>query len=1033
MSNVGQIERKAQEKVLRLFQDRLGYEYCGSWEYRGGNSNVEVDLLTENLKVRGYDDNLINKAILKLTSDASLGGGRDLYEANQDVYGLMRYGVHVKPGIGENIETVWLIDWANPQANHFAVAEEVTIAGNHTKRPDLVLYGNGIALGTIELKRSKVAVSEGIRQTIGNQKADFIRPFFTTVQLVMAGNDVEGLRYAVVDTPEKYWLRWREESDIEEPLDRALTQLCSKERLLEIIHDFMVFDAGVKKTCRHNQYFGVRAAQTRVAERESGIIWHTQGSGKSLTMVWLAKWLREHQPDARVVLITDRTELDEQIEGVFNGVNEEIYRTTSGTDLLSTLDRSTPWLICSLIHKFRGSDDEARDEVEADFIKELKAKLPAGFQAKGNLFVFVDEAHRTQSGKMHDAMEAILPGAMFVGFTGTPLLKADKETSIETFGSFIHTYKFDEAVEDGVVVDLRYEARTIDQDLMAPDKVDKWFEAKTKGMTDLSKAELRKRWGTMQKVVSAEPRARQIVNDILLDMDTKPRLMDGRGNAMLVGSSIYQACKFYELFCQAGFKGKCAIVTSYQPQAGDIAKEDSGEGATERLRQYDIYRQMLADHFNEPADRAMNKVGLFERQVKDKFVNEPGQMRLLIVVDKLLTGFDAPSATYLYIDKKMQDHGLFQAICRVNRLDGDDKDYGYIVDYRDLFNSLETAITDYTSGALDGYEKEDIEGLLSDRIGKAREDLDAALEKIRALCEPVEPPKNTLQYQKYFCAAEQGNAEQLKANEPKRVELYKTVAALVRSYGNLANEMDAAGYSEAEGSAIKTEVAHYASVRGEVKLGAGEDVDLKQYEAGMRHLLDTYILSKPSEVLSDLGDAGLIQLIVNLGAGALDKLPTGIKNDPEAAAETITNNIRMIIIDERPMNPRYYDRMSELLDALLEERRRGALEYKDYLAKLVDHAAKVGKGESDTKYPAWADNGARRALVDFFFREHNLAMEVDKAVRESKPDSWVGNPLKEKKVRNAVWNVIRVHYDDLQKDEVIEQLMDLLRARHEYH
>jgi type I restriction enzyme R subunit len=596
MSDVGQIERKTQERVVKLFKEDLHFEYLGNWEYRESNANVEIELLTENLKARGYNDNLINRAIYKLKSDASLGGGRDLYEANLDVYGLLRYGVHVKPGVGEQTETVWLIDWSNPEANHFAVAEEVTIAGNHSKRPDLVLYVNGIALSTIELKRSKVAVSEGIRQTIGNQKADFIRPFFTTAQLVMAGNDVEGLRYGVIDNQEKYWLSWREESDIEEPLDRALAQLCSKERLLEIIHDFMVFDAGVKKTCRHNQYFAVKAAQLRVAKREGGIIWHTQGSGKSLTMVWLAKWLREHQPDARVLLITDRSELDEQIEGVFNGVNEEIYRTTSGSDLLSTLSQSAPWLICSLIHKFRGSEEEDdRDEADTEFIKELKAKLPANFLAKGNLFVFVDEAHRTQSGKMHDAMKLILPGAMFIGFTGTPLLKADRETSIETFGSFIHTYKFDEAVEDGVVLDLRYEARTIDQDLMAPDKVDKWFEAKTKGMTDLSQAELKKRWGTMQKVVSAEPRARQIVNDILLDMDTKPRLMDGRGNAMLVGSSIYQACKLYELFSQAGFKGKCAIVTSYEPQVGDIAKEDSGEGATERLRQYDIYRQMLAD------------------------------------------------------------------------------------------------------------------------------------------------------------------------------------------------------------------------------------------------------------------------------------------------------------------------------------------------------------------------------------------------------------------------------------------------------
>jgi type I restriction enzyme R subunit len=1026
-SNVGQVERKAQHRVVELFLDSLGYEYLGNWQYREGNSNVEVELLTANLKARGYDDNLVNRAIDRLKSDASLGGGRDLYEANSDVYRLMRYGAKVRPGVGEQTETVWLIDWKNPDANHFAVAEEVTVMGQHTKRPDLVLYVNGIAVGTIELKRSKVAVSEGIRQTIGNQRSEFIRPFFTTVQLVFAGNDVEGLRYGAIDTPEKYWLEWREPSEVEEPLDRGLTQLCSKPRLLELVHDFLVFDSGVKKVCRHNQYFGVKAAQGRVAAREGGIIWHTQGSGKSLTMVWLAKWIREHQNDARVLLITDRTELDEQIEGVFHGVNEDIYRTSSGVDLLTTLNQSEPWLICSLVHKFRGSEDEDdRDDAERRFIAELQAKVPANFRAKGNLFVFVDEAHRTQTGKMHAAMKELLPEAMFIGFTGTPLLKKDKETSIETFGSFIHTYKFDEAVADGVVLDLRYEARTIDQDLTSPAKVDAWFEAKTKGMTDLSKAELKKRWGTMQKVVSSEPRARQIVDDILFDMETKPRLMDGRGNAILVGSSIYQACKFYDLFCQAGFKGKCAIITSYNPQASDISKEDSGEGATERLRQYEIYRQMLADHFNEPADVAGNKVELFEKQVKEKFLDHPGQMRLLIVVDKLLTGFDAPSATYLYIDKKMQDHGLFQAICRVNRLDGDDKDYGYIVDYRDLFNSLNKAITDYTGEALDGFERDDIEGLLSDRIEKAREDLDEALERIRALCEPVEPPKNTLQYQHYFCAREQGNAQQLKANEPKRVELYKAVAALTRAYGNLANEMEEGGYTTSEAAAIKSEVAHYANVREEVKLGAGENVDFKQYEAGMRRLLDTYISADPSEVISNFGEATLIELIANLGTAAVDKLPAGIKKDPEAVAETITNNIRKLIIDERPLNPKYYDRMSKLLDAILDERRRGALDYKDYLAKLVEHATKVGKGESDTNYPSWADNGARRALIDFFLPEHNLAIEVDRAIRHSKPDSWVGSPMKERVVKRALRGAVPADFDRL------EELFELVKARHEY-
>jgi type I restriction enzyme, R subunit len=1027
MSDVGQVERKTQKRVVQLFQELLAFDYLGNWEYRPDTSNVEGDLLAQNLRARGYREVLIGKAIAELKKAGALGGGRDLYEANRDVYGLLRYGVKVKAGIGEQTETVWLIDWSAPQANHFAVAEEVTVLGHFTKRPDVVVYVNGIALVTLELKRSMVSVTEGIRQTIGNQSPAFIRPFFTTVQLVMAGNDVEGLRYGVIDTAEKYWLTWKEPSDIEQPLDRALTQLCSKARLLEVIHDFMVFDAGVKKACRHNQFFGVKAAQARVAQREGGIIWHTQGSGKSLTMVWLAKWIREHQPEARVLLITDRTELDEQIEKVFNGVNEKIYRTSSGTDLLATLNQSQPWLMCSLIHKFRGPEAESeRDDADEAFIRELQAKLPKDFRAKGNLFVFVDEAHRTQSGRMHEAMKLLLPGAMFIGFTGTPLLKTDQATSIETFGSYIHTYKFDEAVADGVVLDLRYEARDIGQDLTSPGKVDKWFEAKTKGMTNLSKAELKKRWGTMQKVVSSEPRARQIVDDILLDMETKPRLSDGRGNAMLVSSSIYQACKFYEMFSQAGFKGKCAIVTSYAPQPGDIAKEDAGHGATEALRQFDIYRQMLADHFSEQADAAMTKIELFEQQVKERFINHPGQMRLLIVVDKLLTGFDAPSATYLYIDKQMRDHGLFQAICRVNRLDGDDKDYGYIVDYRDLFNSLESAITDYTSGAFDGYEKKDIEGLLGDRLTDAREDLDEALERIRGLCEAVAVPKGTLQYQQYFCAMETGNADQLKANEPRRVELYKSVAAVVRAYANLANEMGAAGYSDVEAAAIKAEIAHYAAVRDEVKLGAGENIDFKAYEAGMRHLLDTYISAKPSEVVSDFKDAGLIQLIVDLGAGALDKLPEGIKKDSEAVAETIANNVRKVIIDERALNPKYFDRMSELLDAILDERRRGALDYKAYLAKLLEHATKLGKGESDTKYPDWANNGARRALVDFFYPALQVAVEIDTTIRLVKPDSWVGNPMKERRVRRALKAALP------ENDDRLDDLFDLVKARNEY-
>lgn len=1030
MSDVGQVEREAQNRVVRLFKERLKYRYLGSWEGRADNSNVEVELLESNLRSRGYVSTLVSKAIDQLKKAAALSSGRDLYEANRAVYELLRYGVKVRSGAGEQYETIWLIDWSDPQANDFVIVEEVTVVGQQTKRPDIVLYINGLALVTLELKRSWVAVSEGIRQTIGNQKRQFIRPFFSTVQLVLAGNDVEGLRYGVIETPEKYWLQWKEPSDVEESLDRALLQMCDKERLLELIHDFTVFDSGVRKACRHNQYFGVKAAQERIGRREGGIIWHTQGSGKSLTMVWLAKWIREHQEDARVLLITDRTELDEQIERVFNGVNEQIYRTSSGVDLLDTLNQSAEWLMCSLVHKFGSSaDGKNKSKADDEFIKELKAKIPKGFKAKGNLFVFVDEAHRTQSGKMHDAMKDLLPGAMFIGFTGTPLLKADKATSMEKFGSFIHTYKFDEAVEDGVVLDLCYEARSIDQHLTSPAQVDKWFEVKTRGMTDLSKAELKKRWGTLQKVASSEPRAKQIVQDILLDMETKPRLMDGRGNAMLVGESIYQACTFYELFCNAGFRRKCAIVTSYAPHPGDISKEDSGAGQTEKLRQYDIYRRMLADHFGESKDVAMTKVEEFEKEVKRQFVEEPGRMRLLIVVDKLLTGFDAPSATYLYIDKTMRDHGLFQAICRVNRLDGDDKEFGGIVDYRDLFKSLQESITDYTSGALDGYDPRDIEGLLTDRIGKAQEALDEALERIRALCEAVAQPRNTLQYQQYFCAADPGNAEQLKANEPKRVELYKAVAAVTRAFANFANDMEAAEYTNHEIEDIRAEIRHYTAVRDDVKIGAGEDVDFKQYEAGMRFLLDTYIQADASEAMTNFEEAGLVQLIVELGAGAVDRLPKGVKNSPEAVAETVANNMRKLIVEERATNPKYFDKMSALLDAIIEERRKGAIEYQDYLAKLLETGAQLGRGESDDtyKYPTWANNGAKRALVDFFLPDEALAAEVDETVLDSKPHAWVGNPLRERKVRNALKRALPEDFDRL------DELLELVKARHEYH
>ncbi len=1043
MSTVGQREILTQKRVVEFCRDALGYAYLGHWKDREGNSNVEEAHLIAWLKRQGHGEKLIRKALHQLDQVAALGGSRTLYDANREVYGLLRYGVKVRPDVGEQTETVWLIDWKNPEANDFAVAEEVTVAGENNKRPDVVFYVNGIALGVLELKRSTVAVSEGIRQNLDSQKKTFIRSFYTTVQLVMAGNATEGLRYSAIDTPEKYWLRWKEDEAHSEagdnPLLRELGQLCRKDRLLEIIHDFMVFDAGTKKACRHNQYFGVRSAQTRVERREGGVLWHTQGSGKSLIMVWLAKWIREHVPGGRVLIITDRTELDDQIEKVFKGVSEEIYQTTSGADLVEVLNATEESLICSLIHKFGASDE---GDIDA-FLADIKKHLPKGFRAKGEIFVFVDECHRTQSGKLHEAMKALLPDTMLIGFTGTPLLKSDKRRSIETFGPYIHTYKYDEAVRDGVVLDLRYEARDIDQSITSQAKIDQWFASKTQGLTDLARAQLKRRWGTMKSVLSARDRLEKIVADILMDMATRDRLRSGHGNALLVSGSIYSACRFYEMFQRTDLAGKCAIVTSYRPMPADIKGEETGEGLTEKLRQYEIYRKMLAAHFDEPEDTAMYKVERFEEEVKKRFIEEPGQMKLLIVVDKLLTGFDAPPATYLYIDKQMQDHGLFQAICRVNRLDADDKEYGYIVDYKDLFRSLEQSIEDYTGEAFGGYDREDVAGLLKDRLTQGRERLEEAREAVKALCEPVEPPRNTPAYLHYFCAAKGGDTQQLKENEPKRVALYKLVGACVRAYANLANEMREAGYSEAEVTKIKAEVGHFEKVREEVKLASGDYIDMKMYEPAMRHLLDTYIRAEESEKISAFDDLTLVDLIVDRGEEAVDSLPKGLREDNEAMAETIENNVRRLIIDEMAVNPKYYEKMSELLDALIEQRREEALDYKAYLAQIVELTRKVRQPEAGATYPPEIQTPPLRALYDnldgigvLVGREglrdsygdvrEEKAIAIDRAIRQVKKADWRGNRFKEREIRN----VIRAEVEG--DDAFTDELLKIVKAQREY-
>lgn len=1017
LSQVGQIERKTQNRIVKLFRDQLRYEYLGNWEEREKNSNIEEEYLLAFLKkTRKYSDEVIKKAVAKLKKTS---GNQQLclFDLNKDVYGLLRYGVKIREQLGDTYKTVELINWKKFDDNHFAIAEEVTIKGKRTKRPDIVLYVNGIALAVIELKRSTVSVSEGIRQNIGNQKSAFIRNFFGTIQLVMAGNDTEGLRYGTTETTEDYYLSWDPKdadfSNERNRLNRQIMQVCQKARLLEIVHDFIIFDSGIKKTCRHNQYFGVKAAQDYIKRHKSGIIWHTQGSGKSLTMVWLARWIRENINDARVLLLTDRTELDEQIERVFNGVDEKIRRTKNGRDLINQLNKKDDWLMCSLVHKFGRFSDDPNQNVD-EYLEEVRASLPKDFSVKGDLFVFVDECHRSHTGKLHEAMKKLLPKTTFIGFTGTPLLKIDKRNSISVWGKYIHEYKYNEAVADKVVLDLRYEARRVDQNITSQRKIDEWFKARTKGLTDVAKAELKKRWGTMQSLLSSKSRLEKIVFDIIDDFYTKPRLESGRGNALLVASSIYEACQYYEIFQSQGF-GNCAVITSYEP--GALSTES---------REYSIYERMLDKY--EPISRKSNetKTEGFERMIKKRFIEQPGKMQLLIVVDKLLTGFDAPSATYLYVDKNMQDHGLFQAICRVNRLDGENKDYGYIIDYRDLFKKLEKAVTDYTSNAFSGFEKEDVLGLLKDRLVEGRKDLEEALETVRALCEPVSPPKDSASYIRYFC----GNVENpysLKENEQKRIKLYRSVSRLLRVYADIANDMDKAGYSETQRKAIGKEVTHFEQVRTEVKLASGDYIDLKKYEPAMRALMDRYISASDSEKLTAFDDKSLVELMAEKGTDALDDLPDSVKQNKDAVAEVIENNVRKLITDEMPTNPKYYQKMSKLLEELVKQRKKADIAYQKYLANIIALSKKVKNPGESEDYPDEINTRAKQAIYDNLGKEKDKAVLVHEAILNSRGDSWRGHFLKEKKIKLA----IRKNLPEI-SDKELKSLFEIIKNQDEY-
>lgn len=915
----------SQRPAIEVLQ-KLGYKYISEEENKKLRNYILTDVILKDTLAKKLNEinsyeykgekykfsaSTIGQAIKDLNEDLVTG----LISTNEKIYDLLTLGKSYQENMIDGTKRsfdIKYIDFEHPENNDFYVTEEFTVLrmnGKDYARPDIVLFVNGIPLAVIECKDASVPIIQAISQNIRNQKPDYIPQLFKFIQIVIAANKNE-TKYATCGTPDKFWSTWNEQYVEKQnelldktvigrqvtKQDRDINSLFEKERFLELIKDFIIFEAGTKKICRYQQYFAVKAMLERIKhDKKGGVVWHTQGSGKSITMVYITKKLMEDKEiqNPQVVIVTDRVDLDKQIHKTFNRIGVEAARATTGNNLTDLIKDEKVRVITTVVNKF-----------------ETVVKSGVSVDAP-NTFILVDEGHRTQYGEINRRMQEVFKGAIYISFTGTPIMKRDRNI-FDKFGGLIHKYSLDDALKDKAIVPLIYEGKMVDQEV-SKEAIDMRLDMLTRNLTEEQKTDVMKKWSRFEKVASSEQRLELIAWDIAKNYN---ETLKGTGfNAMLACNKKIEAVKYYNIFREEFPELEVAVVIS--PPDMREGEGSIDEDTNDIVKKF--YINALSNYKNEEE---------YEETIKSKFIN--GDIDILIVVDKLLTGFDAPKASTLYLDKQIKEHNLLQAIARVNRL-CDGKDYGYIVDYRGLLGELDKALTMYQEAGLEEFNEEDIKSSVY-YIDTEINNMFEAYEKLKEIFKDI---KNKNDLEEY---------EVLLEDEKIRKDFYDKLCKFGSMLGIILPS-DQAYYKVGKEkiSELRKALAFYQKLRATVKLRYSETIDHKEYEAKMQKLLDNYVVAKEMMRITEPVDI--------TDAENFDKELEKMGTD-RGKADTIRTRLTRTISEKSKEDPAYYKKFSTRIEETIEAYRNRRITDSEYLQKMQDIKEDFRKGNSGIVYPS---------------------------------------------------------------------------------